>query len=100
MFLECADIRIPAGKQAEFDEAIQRALETVLSQSPGYRGHKVYKGVETPERYLLWVYWDKLEDHTVTFRQSDLFTKWRAIVGPYFAQPPVVEHFTWVCEST
>jgi hypothetical protein len=22
-----------------------------------------------------------------------LFTEWRAIVGPFFAAPPVVEHF-------
>jgi hypothetical protein len=29
----------------------------------------------------------------VGFRQSELFTQWRAIVGPFFAAPPVVEHF-------
>ena len=31
------------------------------------------------------------EDHTVGFRQGPLFPQWRAIVGPFFAQPPVVE---------
>jgi hypothetical protein len=25
--------------------------------------------------------------------QGALFTEWRAIVGPFFAQPPLVEHF-------
>jgi heme-degrading monooxygenase HmoA len=99
MFLECADITIPAGKQAEFDRAIQHALETVLSKSPGYRGHKVHKGIESPERYLLWVWWEKLEDHTIGFRESPLFTQWRAIVAPFFAKPPIVEHFSLVCES-
>jgi heme-degrading monooxygenase HmoA len=100
MFLESADITIPEGKQAEFDRAIQLGLETVLSKSPGYRGHKVHKGVESPERYLLWVWWEKIEDHTIGFRESPLFTQWRAIVGPFFAKPPVVEHFNLVCEST
>jgi hypothetical protein len=28
-----------------------------------------------------------------------LFTQWRAIVGPFFAGPPVVEHFTLLGKS-
>jgi hypothetical protein len=28
-----------------------------------------------------------------------LFTEWRSIVGPFFAQPPVVEHFDLVVKS-
>jgi hypothetical protein len=35
----------------------------------------------------------------VDFRQGPLFAQWRAIVGPYFAQPPVVEHFKPVAKS-
>lgn len=99
MFLEYADIQITPGKQAEFDRAIQHGLDTVLSKSPGYRGHTVHKGVESPERYLLCVYWERLEDHTIGFRESMLFTQWRTIVGPFFAKPPLVEHFTLVCET-
>ncbi|HKP58148.1 MAG TPA: antibiotic biosynthesis monooxygenase [Polyangiales bacterium] len=99
MILECADIRVPAGKEAEFERAIELALRTVLSKSPGYVGHKVQKGVESPQRYLLWVYWNSLEDHTEGFRGSPRFAEWRAIVGPFFAQPPQVEHFSLVLES-
>ena len=99
MILEVADIRIPAGKQAEFDAAIQRGVETVISKAQGFRGYKVNRGVESPERYLLMIYWATLEDHTVAFRQGSLFPEWRAIVGPFFAQPPVVEHFELVVKS-
>ena len=99
MYLEVADIRIPPGQQAAFEEAIQRGAETVASQAKGFRGYKVNHGVESPERYLLMIYWETLEDHTIGFRQSPLFTQWRAIVGPFFAQPPVVEHFTLVAKS-
>jgi heme-degrading monooxygenase HmoA len=99
VILELADIRIPPGKNAEFDAAIQRGVETVISQSRGFRGYKVNKGVESPERYILMIYWETLEDHTVHFRGGPLFAQWRAIVGPYFAQPPVVEHFTLVAKS-
>jgi heme-degrading monooxygenase HmoA len=99
MILEVADIRIPPGKQAEFDEAIVRGVTTVISQAKGFRGWKVNRGVESPERYILQIFWDTLEDHTVHFRGGPLFPQWRAIVGPYFAAPPVVEHFTLVGKS-
>jgi hypothetical protein len=35
----------------------------------------------------------------VHFRGSEAFTAWRAIVGPFFAQPPQVEHFEFVGKS-
>ena len=99
MILEHADIRIQPGKQAEFDEAIERGLRTVISRAQGMRGFKVNKGIESPERYVLQIFWDTLEAHTVGFRESPLFAEWRAIVGPFFAQPPVVEHFTLLVKS-
>jgi len=99
VILELADIRIPPGKQAEFDEAIQRGIATVISSAKGFRGFKVNKGIESPERYILMVFWDSLENHIVDFRQGPLFAQWRAIVGPYFAAPPVVEHFSLLAKS-
>ena len=99
MILEIADIRIPPGKQAEFDAAILHGVKTVASQAKGFRGYKVHKGIESPERYVLMIYWDTLENHTVDFRGGPLFPQWRAIVGPFFAAPPVVEHFELVGQS-
>lgn len=99
MILELADIRIQAGQQAAFDEAIQRGLSTVIARARGFQGFKVNKGIETPERYILQIFWATLEDHTVAFRQSPLFAEWRAIVGPFFAAPPVVEHFELLAKS-
>jgi len=99
MILEVADIRIHPGQQAAFDEAIQRGLKTVISRANGFNGWKVNKGVESPERYVLMIFWETLEDHTVAFRGSPLFAEWRAIVGPFFAAPPVVEHFTLLGKS-
>ena len=99
MILEIADIRIAPGQQAAFDEAIQRALTTVASRAKGMRGYKVNKGIESPERYVLQIFWDTLENHTVDFRGGPLFAEWRAIIGPFFASPPVVEHFTLVAKS-
>lgn len=99
MVLEIADIRIAAGKNEAFEAAIAHGLATVASRCTGYRGHKVHKGIESPDRYVLMIWWDTLENHTVDFRQGPLFAEWRAIVGPFFAAPPNVEHFTLVHES-
>ena len=99
MILELAEIRIAPGRQAEFDAAIVHGLTTVISQARGFRGYKVNKGIESPERYVLQIFWDTLENHTVDFRGGPLFAQWRAIVGPFFAQPPLVEHFELVGKS-
>ncbi len=98
MILELADIRIAPGQNAAFEAAIQHALATVASRAQGFKGAKVNRGIESPERYVLQIFWDTLQDHTVGFRQGPLFGEWRAIIGPFFAAPPVVEHFDLVCK--
>jgi heme-degrading monooxygenase HmoA len=96
VILEIADIRIHAGQQAAFEEAVERGLATVVARAKGFKGGKVNRGIEKPERYILQVFWETLEDHTVAFRGGPLFAEWRAIVGPFFDGPPTVEHFTLV----
>lgn len=93
MILEVADIRIRPGRQAEFDQAIKQGLEQIVSKAQGFKSWKVNRGIESRDRYLLMIEWEKLEDHTTGFRQSPAFQEWRAIVGPFFLEPPVVEHF-------
>jgi heme-degrading monooxygenase HmoA len=99
MILELADIRIRPGEQHGFDTAIRRGVESVIARAKGFRGYKINKGVESPERYLLMIFWETLENHTVDFRGSPAFAEWRSIVGPYFASPPVVEHFSLLAKS-
>lgn len=100
MILELADIRIKPGSQAAFDAAIKKGIETVIASAKGFKGYKINKGIEAPERYVLMIFWETLENHTVDFRQSPAFQEWRAIVGPYFAGAPVVEHFTLLSKSS
>lgn len=96
MILELADIHIQPGRQAEFEAAIVHGVDSVIAHAKGFLGYEIRKGIESAERYLLMINWATLEDHTVGFRQSESFAQWRAIVGPYFAEPPRVEHFTLV----
>jgi heme-degrading monooxygenase HmoA len=99
MILEHCDIEIDPSKGPQFEEAIARGVETVIAKSRGFKGFKVNHSVESPERYVLMIYWETIENHTVDFRGSAAFADWRAIVGPYFAKPPVVEHMTLVAKS-
>lgn len=99
MILELADIRIQPGQQSAFDEAIQRGVSTVIARAKGFQGYKINKSIENPERYILQIFWETLENHTVDFRESAAFGEWRAIVGPFFAAPPSVEHFNLLAKS-
>ena len=99
MILELADIRIHPGQQAAFEEAIQRGVNEVISTAKGFQGYKVNKGIENPERYILQIFWETLENHTIDFRQSAAFGEWRAIVGSFFAVAPIVEHFNLLAKS-
>ena len=80
------------------DMALQaRSGEAALQAAQSWK-REIPSAVEA-SRYVLQIFWNQLEDHTVGFRQGPLFAQWRAIIGPFFAQPPMVEHFELVGKS-
>jgi heme-degrading monooxygenase HmoA len=92
MVLEVADIRIRPGVTAEF-VATYRGVRDVLVTTPGCRSARMTQGIESPERFVLLVEWESVEAHEENFRRTDRFAAWRGAIGPFFAEPPVVEHF-------
>lgn len=92
MVLEVAQIDVPPGQEEDFVDAYRAARELV-SSTPGCRSVRMTRGVESPSRFVLLVEWDTIEAHEKNFRESDRFPAWRDQIGPYFATPPVVEHF-------
>jgi len=99
MILELVDIRIQPGKQTEFNAALKTGLDQVISKAKGFQGYRINHGIESQDRYVLMFYWATLENHTIDFRESPAFADWRALVGPFFATPPAVEHFTLLEQS-
>lgn len=93
MIVEVADLKVDPRNREAFSEVIARAANTVLAKATGYRRHRILACRETPGRFILTVEWDSLEAHTVGFRRSPAFAEWRALIGPFFQQPPEVEHF-------
>ncbi len=93
MILEAAFMTILDGRADEFLDALERA-KLVIARAHGFRGIEVRRGIERPNTFLLCISWDTLEDHTEGFRGGPLFPEWRGHIGPFFAEPPVVEHWT------
>jgi heme-degrading monooxygenase HmoA len=91
MVLEVGDIQVTAGSEQDFIAAYREARE-VLASTPGCQSVQMTQSVESPQRFVLLVEWDTIEAHEQNFRGTDRFATWRSAIGPYFAQPPVVEH--------
>ena len=92
MILETAILTIKAGQSAAFETAIGQA-RSLIAATPGFRKIEVRPCVETEGRYLLLVWWDSVEAHTVGFRQSDRYPLWREALHRFYEPFPLVEHY-------
>jgi heme-degrading monooxygenase HmoA len=92
MVLEVALIDVIPGQEDAF-AAAYRLGHPVLAGSPGCRSVRMTRGIESPSRFVLLVEWDSVEAHNENFRDTERFQTWRGHIGPYFANPPRVEHF-------
>ena len=91
MITDIAQIEIHPGQEQDFEHAVAEAVPLFLA-ADGCHGVDLHRSVEHPTRYRLTVRWETVEHHTVAFRGSEDFARWRALAGPYFAAPPQVEH--------
>jgi hypothetical protein len=66
MILEVAILDVKAGQAKAFEAAFGQASNIISSMS-GYVSHELQRCIETPNRYILLVQWQTLEDHTMAF---------------------------------
>jgi heme-degrading monooxygenase HmoA len=92
MILEAAVLNVKPSQSAAFEQAMAEA-RPLIAATPGFKGIEVRPCLETQGRYLLLVWWDKLDDHTVGFRQSDRYQEWRKRLHHFYDPFPVVEHY-------
>jgi heme-degrading monooxygenase HmoA len=92
MVLEVALLDVTPGTEEAFRASYAQA-RALLAASPGCQQIRMTQGIETPTRFVLLVEWDDVAAHDA-FRAAEAFTQWRALIGPHFAGPPRVEHFT------
>ena len=92
MILEVAILNIKPEKQNDFEPTFKIASK-IISSIKGYISHELRKCVENENQYILLVKWEKLEDHTVGFRESEEYQEWKAMLHGFYERIPVVEHY-------
>lgn len=92
MILETAILDVKAGQASAF-EAAMTAARPLIAASPGFRGIEVRPCLERAGRYLLLVWWERLEDHTEGFRGSAHYQEWKALLHDFYDPFPTVEHY-------
>jgi heme-degrading monooxygenase HmoA len=92
VILEVAVLTIKPGRTEEFEAAFSEA-QKIISSMNGYISHQLKKCLENDHQYLLLVEWETLEDHTVGFRQSQDYPRWKALLHHFYEPFPTVEHY-------
>lgn len=98
MITEMALLQVRTGLEAEFESAFGEASPLIAAMK-GYIAHELHRCIESPARYCLLVQWERLEDHTVGFRNSPEYQEWKRLLHHFYDPFPTVEHFTRVFEA-
>ena len=69
MLLEVAILNVLPNQSADFEKAFAEA-QAIISASLGYQRHELRRCVETPDRYLLLVWWKEVEHYTPLYEGS------------------------------
>ncbi len=92
MILEVAILNVRDGRCEAFETAFREA-SLIIASMPGYHAHELRRCIEVSSRYILLVQWQRLEDHTVGFRQSAEYQQWRTLLHHFYDPFPTVEHY-------
>lgn len=92
MILEHAILDVIPGQQQDFEQAFAHA-QKIISSMPGYISHQLQHCIEQPNRYLLLVKWETLEDHEKGFRGSEQYLEWKRLLHHFYEPFPQVWHF-------
>ena len=90
--LEVATLNVRPTQCAAFEAAFSEA-SGIISSMPGCLSHQLRRCVEVSNRYILLVQWRALEDHTVGFRLSPEYQRWRSLLHHFYDPFPSVEHY-------
>jgi heme-degrading monooxygenase HmoA len=91
MITEFGLIEVKPGTEKDFELAVRQA-EPLYRRAKGALGVELHKSLEKPLCYRLVGKWETLENHTIDFRNSSDFAQWRAMISPYLAALPEVDH--------
>jgi len=91
MMLEHALLSIRVGEEPAFEESMREALPLIES-AEGCLAPKCAVRPKMDRSTFLLVRWSSIDAH-LSFRETELFTAWRALTHRYYREVPVVTHF-------
>lgn len=92
MILEVAIMKIKPERIAEFEAVFPQAA-AISASTPGCISLELQRCVETKGKYFYLIRWESIEAHRINFRQSPRRDEFRKILGDFWAEPNVTEHF-------
>lgn len=92
MVVEHATLIISAGKERDFEAAVNSA-KSALTSAKGCRSVTLMRCVEQPEIYRLAIEWDTIENHMVDFKNSPSAAAFGAAIKPFIADKQPMLHF-------
>jgi heme-degrading monooxygenase HmoA len=98
MVLEVAALNVRPGREEAFESAFEEA-RPIIAAVAGFISLELQRCMEQQNRYILLVRWRSLEDHTVGFRQSAGYERWKSLLHHFYDPFPTVEHYTPVKNS-
>ena len=92
MIIEHVHLNIKPDQSEAFESAFQTAKEMIYPME-GLNAVQLIKHVEDHHRYILMVFWDRIENHTEGFRKSPEYQQWKVLLHPFYEQIPTVEYY-------
>lgn len=97
MILEVAILHVIPGREKQFEEDFKIAGK-YISSIKGYIRHSLRKCIDEENKYILLVDWEQLDNHIITFRQSEQYLEWKKLLHNYYNPFPIVEHYETIIE--
>jgi heme-degrading monooxygenase HmoA len=95
VILESAVLNVRPGQENAFELAFGEA-KSIIASMPGFIALELHRCIEARSRYLLLVRWTTLEHHTVGFRTSPQYQRWKTLLHHFYDPFPTVEHYAKV----
>lgn len=92
MIIEHVHLNIKQNQSQAFELAFHKA-KAIIYPMDGLNAVQLIKHVEDDHRYIMMIFWDRIEDHTEGFRQSAAYQEWNALLHPFYEAIPKVEYY-------
>lgn len=92
MITEIVSLFIKDNENDFFEESFAEAGK-IFAAMKGYLKHDLQKCIEVPNKYILLVEWNSIDDHIKGFRKHKKYEEWKKLLHHFYEPFPMVEHY-------